>query len=238
MDIVSLPKKVANGNKKTWRHENMQIVLHNSISLDGSLTNFDIDMGQHYQIAGEYKADANLIGSNTIKTGVELYGERPPEESTDFKKPERDKNLPNWVIIDTKGILQGLLHEVRRFEFCKGVIILISRETPKEYIEYLKERNYDYHVVGNKKVDIEKALDLLSEKYDVSSILVDTGSTLGNILLKKRLVTKISILVHPVIVGSKSHNMFRNIDANIKLKLLSSKTLSDNNILLVYEPIY
>jgi 2,5-diamino-6-(ribosylamino)-4(3H)-pyrimidinone 5'-phosphate reductase len=237
----------------------MQIILHNSVSLDGSLTDFEVDpcqlqsrstsldgsltdfevdMGQHYQIAGEYKADANLIGSNTIKKGVELYGEAQPEKRTDFSKPERDKNLPNWVIIDSKGILQGLLHEVRRFEFCKDVIVLISRATPKEYIEYLKDRKYDHHVVGDKQVDIGKALDILSEEYGVSRILVDAGSTLGNILLKMRLVTKISILVHPIIVGGRSHNMFRNIEENIELKLMKNKTLDNDNILLEYEPIY
>ena len=46
-----------------------KIILHNSISLDGSLTNFEVNMGIHYEIAGGFKPDVHLIGSNTIKKG-------------------------------------------------------------------------------------------------------------------------------------------------------------------------
>jgi 2,5-diamino-6-(ribosylamino)-4(3H)-pyrimidinone 5'-phosphate reductase len=40
-----------------------EIIIHNSVSLDGSLTGFMPDMGVHYSIAGSYKHDARLIGS-------------------------------------------------------------------------------------------------------------------------------------------------------------------------------
>ena len=139
-----------------------KVIVHNSISLDGSLVNFDVNMELHYQIAGKYNPDARLIGSNTIKTGIDLYGNSPPEDKKDFRKPKRGDDLPYWIIPDTRGILKGLLHEVRRFEFSKDVIILISKETPKEYIKYLKNRNYDYHVLGRKKIDLEKSLKFLS----------------------------------------------------------------------------
>ena len=41
----------------------MKLIMHNSISLDGSFTDFEVNMGLHYQIASTYKADASLIGS-------------------------------------------------------------------------------------------------------------------------------------------------------------------------------
>ena len=72
-----------------------KVILHNSVSLDGSLTNFEPNMGLHYQIAGKYNADAHLIGSNTVKVGVKLYGgDVPLEEKQDFAKPERSESLP------------------------------------------------------------------------------------------------------------------------------------------------
>ena len=37
------------------------LILHNSISLDGSLTNFAVDMELHYRIAGE----ANRWGASS-----------------------------------------------------------------------------------------------------------------------------------------------------------------------------
>ncbi|MFC1786956.1 dihydrofolate reductase family protein [Halobacteriota archaeon] len=212
-----------------------KIILHNSISLDGSLLNFEVNMGLHYQIAGEYKPDAHLVGSNTVKTGAELYGSTPPEEKHDFIKPTRNGNLPYWVIPDTKGTLKGMLHEIRRFEFCKDVIILTSKATPKEYIKYLEARDYDHHIVGSKHVDLEKSLELLYKNYNVKTILTDTGKILGNLLLNRGLVKEISLLIHPVIVGDKPYNIFDNIDKNIHLKLLKNEILEKGYVWLVYK---
>ena len=192
-------------------------------------------MGLHYQIAGKYNADAHLIGSNTIKVGIELFGgDVPPEEKKDFEKPERTGNLPYWVIPDTKGILKGLLHTCRRFEYCKDIIVLISEETPEEYVRHLKERDYDYHVVGKRHIDLKKSLKLLSEKYEVRTILADTGRILGNLLLNLGFVSEISLLIHPVIVGNRSYNMFSNINKNVKLKLRKKETLEKKYVWLAY----
>lgn len=213
-----------------------KVILHNSVSLDGSLTNFMPNMELHYNIAGKYDADAHLIGSNTVKVGAELYGGPvPAEQECDFVKPERCATLPVWVIPDTKGTLKGILHTCRRFEFCRDVVVLISEETPKGYVEHLEERNYDYHVVGEQHVDLKKALGLLSEKYGVKTVLADTGRILGNLLLNQGLVTKVSLLIHPVIVGANSYNMFSDIN-NLKLKLLQSKILEKDYVWLVYVP--
>lgn len=212
-----------------------KVIIHNSVSLDGSLTDFEPNMELHYQIAGNYKPDVHLIGSNTIKVGSELYGEEvPPEEKKDFEKPKRDESLPYWVIPDTEGALKGLLHTCRKFEFCKDAIVLISEKTPKEYIEYLKEGNYDYHIVGTQHVDLKKALELLSAKYGVKKVLADTGRILGNLLLNQGLASEISLLIHPIIVGKKSYNIFSNISKAITLKLDKAEFLDEGYVWLVY----
>lgn len=213
-----------------------KIIIHNSISIDGSLTHFEPNMGLHYQIAGSYKPDAHLIGSNTIKKGIELYGDGvPKEEKKDFEKQKRDKDLPYWVIIDSHAHLKGLLHTCRRFEFCKDVIVLVSEKTPKTYLDHLKKRNYDYHIVGKEYVNLIKALELLSNKYKIKTILTDTGRILGNILLNQGLVSEISLLIHPILVGNKSYTMFSDVDKNLKLKLLKKEILEKQYVWLVYK---
>ena len=153
-----------------------KVIMHNSVSLDGSFTDFEVNMGLHYQIAGRYSADASLIGSNTIQAGVKDYGEEiQPENKADFVKPHRDAALPYWIIADTKGITKGLLHTCRSFEFCKDVIVLISQQTKKDFIHYLSERNYDYLVCGDKHIDYEEAFGNLSKIYGIKTVLV-TGS--------------------------------------------------------------
>jgi 2,5-diamino-6-(ribosylamino)-4(3H)-pyrimidinone 5'-phosphate reductase len=211
------------------------IIIHNSISLDGSLTNFDVNMELHYQIANKYRPDAHLIGSNTIRKGIEVYGSISKEEEKDFNKPDRDNNLPFWAIIDTKGILHNMLHEVRRFEFCKDVILLISKETPEEYITYLHKRNYTYHILGTKQIDLDKSLEFLFKNYNIETLLTDCGRILSNILLNKGLVKEISLLIHPIIVGNKSYNIFDNIPKKIQLLQLKSEILNKNYVGLVYK---
>lgn len=212
-----------------------EIIIHNSISIDGSLTNFEPNMGLHYKIAGSFKPDINLIGSNTIKKGIELYGDGiPQEEKKDFEKQERNNKLPYWVIIDTRGKLKGLLHTCRRFELCKDVIILVSEKTPNAYLNHLKKRNYYYHIVGKDHVDLKKALELLSNKYKAKTILTDTGRILGNLLINQDFASKISLLIHPIIVGNKSYNMFSDVNKNLKLKLFKKEVLEKDYIWLLY----
>ena len=212
-----------------------KVIIHNSISLDGSLTNFEPNMELHYRIAGNYKPDLHLIGSDTVKVGVEFFGNGvPTEEAKDFAKPKRAESLPYWVVPDTKGALKGLLHTCRRFEFCKDVIILVSEKTPRDYLEYLRERNYDYHVVGKAYVDLRESLELLSRKYGVKKVLTDTGRILGNLLLKQGLASEISLLIHPVIVGDKTYGIFSAISETVKLRLDKAEILDRKYVWLVY----
>src|SRR5512147_1168341 len=103
------------------------VILHNSVSLDGSLTGFEPELALHYRIATGYRPEATLIGSRTVLAGIELFGEgSSPEGPRDFERPERDGNLPYWVIIDSRGALRDMLHHCRRFEYCKDIVILIA----------------------------------------------------------------------------------------------------------------
>lgn len=212
-----------------------KVIVHNSISLDGSLTGFQPNMMLHYRIAGNYCANAHLVGSNTIRVGVEMYESQVPlEEEKDYEKPKRDNNLPYWVIPDTKGKLRGLLHTCRWFEFCRDIIVLVSEQTPKAYLDHLTKRNYAYEVVGKENVDLEKSLEILSSKYKVKKVMADTGRILGNLLINQGFAKELSLLVHPNIVGKKSYNIFGNIDEKIDLKLKTRKIFPNGCLWLLY----
>ena len=212
-----------------------EIIIHNSVSLDGSLTGFMPDMGLHYKIAGEYKPDAHLIGADTIISGNEMFGEGIPDElPSDFEKPQRDAGLPWWVIVDSRGRLKGMLHTCRRFEYCHDVILLVSESTPADYILHLKERNYNFLVAGNDKVDLKSAFGKLAEIYKITRILTDTGRVLGNLLINLGLVNEISLLIHPLVAGEKGYPMFSDVNDNLNLKLKKSESFENGCVWNVY----
>jgi 2,5-diamino-6-(ribosylamino)-4(3H)-pyrimidinone 5'-phosphate reductase len=217
----------------------LKIIMHNSVSLDGSFTDFEVNMGMHYQIASRYKADANLIGSNTIVMGIEIYGgEIPPENEADFHKPDRDVASPYWIIADTKGVTKGMLHTCRSFEYCKDVIVLISQQTSDDYINYLRERDYNYLVCGEERIDFKKALNILSTNYGIEKVLVDSGPILNGLLMSEGLLDEISLLISPTIVGNKSNKLLSNLNLgnqNINLELLSFEGLESGFVLLIYK---
>jgi 2,5-diamino-6-(ribosylamino)-4(3H)-pyrimidinone 5'-phosphate reductase len=138
------------------------------------------------------------------------------------------------LYLTLKAFCKGYFMHAERFEFGRDVIVLVSEETPAEYVRHLEERNYDYHIVGKKHVNLERSLELLSEKYGIKTVLADTGRILGNLLLNQGFVNEISLLVHPVIVGTTSYNMFSLANKNTKLKLCKKETMEKDCVWLVY----
>ncbi len=219
-----------------------KVIMHNTVTLDHSIKNFDCDLGLHYNVAGSYQADAHLIGSITAKTGLEMFSDKiPPERESDFNKPQHNKedNRPYWIIIDTNGILNGLMHMYRRFDYCKDVIVLISKNTPSGYVNYLEERNYDYIISGENKVDFNHAFDVLYSKYNIKTILTDTGGTLNSVLIERGLIDEISLIISPFIVGDGSINIFKSLKLKevINVELKKVEVFDKNTLLVRYQVI-
>ncbi len=214
-----------------------KVIIHSSVSLDGSLLGFEVDMNTHYGIVGSYKADVHLIGSNTAREGLKMFcPEIPPEEDGDFIRPERDRKLPLWVIPDTRGQMRGLLHVLRRFELCRDILVIISRDTPPQYADYLRERDYGFRV-ADQPVDYGGIIDFLAAEYKAKKILTDTGKILNCILLNRGLVDEISLLVHPVIVGGKQYPLLGEVADNISLSLVKNESMGGDKVWLVYRVV-
>lgn len=215
-----------------------ELIIHNTTSLDGSLSGFHADMGLHYRILGTLGPDAMLVGSVTARTGAEMFtGSVPPEEATDLEKPSYDTGSAGtyWIITDSRGILEGVLHVFRRSGYCRDVIVLVSEGTPASYIEYLQQRNYDYIISGTDHADYRQALEICNERYGFRKIVTDCGSTLCGILLDQGLVSMISLVVTPAIAGKDCLCLFgKSTETEVKLELIRHEVFDSGHMHVLY----
>lgn len=208
-----------------------KVIIHNAISLDGSISGFTIDLAKNNEATGAFRPEGILVGSSTAKAIVAMYGDSIPDESpADFIKPPRiitGENRPYWIIPDSNGLLQGRLHVFRRGGFCKDVIILLSEKTSESYARYLLERNYETIITGHEDVDLKRSLELLHEKYSCETVLTDSGGVLNNLLMEQGLVDEISLMIYPVVVDQKHQKLYRNLNLSQKSMQMELSSLND-----------
>jgi 2,5-diamino-6-(ribosylamino)-4(3H)-pyrimidinone 5'-phosphate reductase len=211
------------------------VIIHNQISLDGAISGFDVNMEQYYGISFQFDNGFRLFGSETV---LKAPMADSPETELDFVKPDYDAKggAPFWIIADSRGRIENL-HFFRRSIYCKDVIVLVASNTPQEHLDYLNKRDYDYIVAGDDRIDFKVALGLLNEKYGCNKILTDTGGVLVSHLLSIGVVSKLSLIISPLLTGIGKENYFSTLNSEgiIKLSLKSSNSLPDGCVHIVYD---
>ena len=203
------------------------------------INGFDADIELYYEVASKWDLDAVLMGSTTLLTGFNAMPNEFREEGN-LKIPEIvDNNTrPLLVVPDSKGKIR-IWSEVREMPFIRDILVLCSRSTPQEYMDFLDERYIKYMVVGYDKVNLGAALEELNVQFGVKNLRVDGGGTLNTALLRDDLVDEVCVLLHPVMVGGASENSIYNApdltsEAVLDLKLLKMEKLKNEIIFLQY----
>ncbi len=215
-----------------------KIILHNTVSLDGSLGGFNANLNMHYSIASSLHVDAYLVGSQTI---LDASDEIPPEPETDEQEErvyDPEDVRPFWIVVDSRSRLKGVLHFYRQMEYIKDIIVLVSNSTPKDYLRYLKEKKYPYIKAGKERIDFLEAFQAVKEEYSVETILTDTGPTLNNLLLQQNLADEISVIVAPFIIAKSQPRIFIGLDIEeeqIKLSSQDAQKLGNDYVWLRYK---
>lgn len=188
-----------------------RVILHNAVSLDGRINGFPIDLNQYYELTATWNEDATLAGSQTF---LSAESEAPPEDESAFLPPEVDPNdhRPLLVIPDSRGRIRTW-HYLRSLPYWRHFVALCSENTPKDYLNYLKERHLDCIIAGEDRVNLREALEELNLRYGVKVVRVDAGGTLNGLLLRQRLVNEVSLLIYPSLVGGETpSSIFRAQD--------------------------
>ncbi len=214
-----------------------KVIMYNVVSLDGRINGFEADMELYYQVASKWDIDAVLMGSNSV---LRLFNAKSGElrEEDDFKVPVVDENDSNPLLVvpDSGGKIR-IWSEVFELPFIRDILVLCSRSTPQEYLDFLEERYIKYMVIGYDKVNLGTALEELNTQFGVKSIRVDGGGRLNGALLMDDLVDEVCVLLHPTMVGGKALNTINTTtepSEGIDLKLLAMEKLKNEIIMLQY----
>ena len=216
-----------------------KIVLHNAVSLDGRITGFEPDIGLFYELTARWTFDAHLTGSNTILQSQEDV----PEEDEKAFEPvatKSDDARSILVVPDSRGRIRHW-HALKASGYWKGFVALCSNATPTPYLDYLEKRRINTIVVGESRVDLKKAMEILHDKYDVNTVFLDGGGSLNGHMLRAGLVDEISVLAHPCLVGgAESISIFHTPDLPmpekpVALGLTHVERLRDDVVWLRYD---
>jgi len=183
-----------------------KVIIHNAVSLDSSLRLRSPDLPTYYGLASVWKEDATLAGSETILAGKR---EAPPEKPRDQKPWTVDPNDRRALLVvpDSRGRIR-FWHYLRKTGYWRDVLVLCSRSTPVSYLEYLQKRRIACIIAGERKVDLRAALKTLRSDFGVRTVRVDSGGILNGLLLRQGLVSEVSLLIHPELVGGERPKTF------------------------------
>lgn len=122
-------------------------------------------------------------------------------------------------------------------------LVLTSRAAPAAHLQILRQRGIPYLVVGERRVALGRALELLRERLGVETVVCTGGGRLGGALLRQDLVDEIDVELLPWAVGGRGTPMLFDAaplapeEWPTRLELLSCDVVSQGRVRLRYRVV-
>jgi len=200
-----------------------KVTLYIAMSLDGRINGFEIDKNVYNELKSGINSDTILMDVETFKTHHILF----EESETNFKEL--------MVVPDSNGFIpRNILNKVSS---SLNILVLCSRSTPQDYLNFLEEIDVKYMIVGYDDVNLGTAFEELNIHFGVTNIAVQADGILNSKLLADDLVEEITVFMHPTLVGANNDAPYIKNDTeegNLDLRLLEMKEMENEIICLKY----
>jgi 2,5-diamino-6-(ribosylamino)-4(3H)-pyrimidinone 5'-phosphate reductase len=237
-----------------------KIICHMLSSLDGKITFgkinnvnisdsiFDEQMDLYNITQEKLKARAILCGRITMNDFAESVGTPLGEFANSQDVDHSDYVVTNdkdgyFFVVDTKGLLRwkenfinlGSEHlSIHKW----NLVIIVTKNTPREYLAYLKEKKIAYIFGGASEINFEETFQKIKEIFKLDTILLEGGGGINGSILEEDLVDELSLLYVPVIVNNEpSPALFYSTPDKFRIwnyKLKSVENLKDDILWLRY----
>jgi 2,5-diamino-6-(ribosylamino)-4(3H)-pyrimidinone 5'-phosphate reductase len=205
------------------------VVIHTAVSVDCRMDRLDVDMEQYYSLIPTWKEDCTLSSSQTmLQAGLEEWEH----------DGSSDPSAPLLAVVDGRGRFNGW-KKVAPSPFWRKGVALSTTRTPEEHLEQVRSSGADVIVAGDEHVDLRAALEELNVRYGVGTVRVDSGGTLNGVLLRAGLVSEVSMVMQPQLIGGRSPSSFFIADdlgggAAMDAELMSVERLDGGSVWLRY----
>jgi 2,5-diamino-6-(ribosylamino)-4(3H)-pyrimidinone 5'-phosphate reductase len=226
----------------------LHVTIYNEISLDGRIEGFDSDLGRYYRLGFRWRSDAILMGSVT----AQAFGPAEPADQRmrELPAPEHLPVVPGFedlvyeprpllVVPDSRGRVRNWVHALAQ-PWYRAIVVLTSRATPPDYLEYLNRRGIAHLSAGEDRIDLPAALELLQARYGVQSMRTDCGGRLNGSLLAAGLVDEVAVIINPALAANPESQSFVTLPhavsaVGLPLRLREVDRLNDGAVWLRYD---
>jgi len=199
--------------------ERSYVICHMMITLDGKIT-YGLVQGKDpgFSVFSSYmdlyNSTQEKLNSNAWMCGRVTMQEFTKESGTpldEFKGKEVREDdyifkneINNYSVgIDTKGLLRWDnnyldLGEIGKF----NLIMIVTKETPKEFLAYLKSKNISYIFAGESEVNFMHIFTKLKSEFGIERILLEGGGSINGSVIDEELIDEISLLVLPKVINN------------------------------------
>ena len=193
------------------------IISHMMESVDGRI---DCDMTEqidpsdsYYDALERLTCPSVLMGRITMQMHYaesKPFTAAPDSPSLGKTATHRAKAAEGYTIaIDSHGKLRWPAAEFDG----KPLLVITAENCPKEYLDYLTGKGISWIAVGEKQIDLAKAMDILNREFGVERLAVVGGGHINGAFLAAGLLDEISVMIGPGIDGRKGMTaIFDGID--------------------------
>ncbi len=199
------------------------LLCHMMCSLDGKITSGtgeNIFDDEYLPLYDQTDEEQHTQGWMCGRVTMEMFAESvntplsfaPIASHEDFIGSHRLERFS--VAIDTQGVLLWKSNIIKS-SFARGLeytlIVVVTKETPGEYLAYLQSKDISYVVAGEKQLDWNIALTKLHTLFGVNKLSVQGGGKINGSLLRSGCIDELSLLIIPFAVNNSSApNIFEN----------------------------
>lgn len=215
------------------------VIMHVGASVDGRIDWGLSPQSPYYEVMRSFQADIDLTGSNTMLAAP--ASEDPQTEYGEvYEEWIRQPGRPKLAVVDSRGRIRNW-GTLQKQAWWSGLIALCSEATPKEHLRFLADLGIETIVAGQEKVNLRRALEELNSRFGTRIVRTDCGGTLNGVLLRDGLVSEVSVIIHPSLVGGTSaRSMFAAPDLSseegvVRLRLKNVERMDEEFVWLRYE---